>query len=300
METTASLVVETSESDTLPPRDAKRFLAGLKALAPIMEAVIANPGTFADGGTKAQAVGALLRASNEHLLPLAELVGADSPWAMSHVATVLNELVCHNWRTHGDADVSRSMELLTSLVGTRDFNAFVKGIGDLNWHRNIDSPLDAIIALKTTALGAARKLMASVDRFSFYQPDCSELVEKLLALSERLASSEDPHSNKVAPTIALNWRRSLLDRASDIVCAEYDRFANFNLQKMTELAASHPEKMEARKKELQRNFLSKVLPQIEKQAAMSFSTLVKSTNTYIQNIESVSQDTQGAKYALNS
>lgn len=282
--------------------DIKKRLSALKALQPILEAVIAKPGSAASDELKKKTVSELLLTSSKHLPQLTELVSAEGAWATAMTAHVLNGIVCTSWKNRNTSDISETLSLLTSLASTREFKSFSAEIGSLDWNHRINDPLDGISAMRITAMDASYKFIENVREFDFYQDDHSELIARLLKLTHQLAFSCEDDVRSIAPSAAIRFRQSLLNRASAIVSAEYERIAMFNKTRLAELKVSNPVKFDLAKAELKKGGIESVMAVIEKYSKSSFAALVAAADTYTEMLtqygvehSSVERDkTQGA------
>lgn len=270
--------------------EAKKRLNAFKALGPLLEAVIADPGTGASHESKSECVGRLLASTHKHLPEVAGLVGADSAWSVALVASLLNTMAKDSWRSRRSPEISEAIGLLREVAATRSFVTFSQEIGALDWNHQINDPLDGITAMRITALNASKRFIECVEKFDFMQEDKSEIISRLLALSHKLAFSVEDEVRNMSPHIAINWRRSLLDRASAIVGAEYDRIADFNLNKLESMLGNkETQRYENFKSKMAHDFDS-VLGVIEKYAQMSFATLLKSSNAYMDMLNKIDLD----------
>lgn len=274
--------------------DIKKRLSALKALQPIMESVIANPGSGASSEDKSRIVARLMASSHKHLPELTSLVSAEGPWATAMVASVLNGMVTNAWKKRSTSSIDDSMALLSEISKTPEFRSFSQEIGSLDWNRQINDPLDGISAMRLTAMNASQKFIDNIRVFDFLQEDHSELVGCLLKLSHKLAFSVENEVRKMPPYLAISYRQSMLDRASSIVSAEYDRIACFNKKRLEDMLQSADSiKYEATKASMKKGGMEGIMKIIERYATSSFGSLLAATDSYVEMLDQYgSQHTQ--------
>lgn len=279
--------------------DIKKRLSALKALQPILEAVIAKPGTASSDAMKKKVVSELLTTSGKHLPAMAELVSAEGPWATAMTAHILNGMVCDAWKNRDTSDISDSIQLLTAVAGMREFKSFSVEIGALDWNHRINDPLDGISAMRLTAMDASQRFIENVRQFDFYQEDHAELIARLLKLTHKLAFSGEDDVRSIAPSAAIGYRQSLLNRASAIVSAEYERIARFNKGRLNELMSTNVVKFEAAKNDLKKGGIETVMTVVEKYSQSSYAALIAAADSYAEMLAQYGNDQPNAEKDKN-
>ncbi|MDO8728563.1 MAG: hypothetical protein Q7K26_01580 [bacterium] len=279
--------------------DIKKRLSALKALQPILEAVIAKPGTASSDALKKKIVSELLTTSGKHLPAMAELVSAEGPWATAMTANILNGMVCDAWKNRNSSDISDSIALLTAVAGMREFKSFSVEIGALDWNHRINDPLDGISAMRLTAMDASQRFIDNVREFDFFQEDHAELIARLLKLTHKLAFSSEDDVRSIAPSAAIGYRQSLLNRASAIVSAEYERIARFNKGRLDDLASTNVAKFDAAKNDLKKGGIETVMTVVEKYSQSSYAALIAAADSYAEMLTQYGNDQPNAEKDKN-
>lgn len=234
-----SIAAAATQGTVMAPEKQKRVMAMVRMMAPVIDALIKNPGTAAAKTDRIEALTKIIDVCSTRAKEVIDAAGCQNlerqTWVQMQAFEMVARELATDWEKHGNIDETR-------VLCFDALKAATSGIEEhgLHWLENsgnitpIKNENDAVSRVRLSAIKAMAPLYSEIRVFSFWRDRIGQtainiLTRKLVEdISEIVAST----ANRFADQNGLEgdhrimlWQ-SLTNRAFEIAASEYRKLAN--------------------------------------------------------------------------
>lgn len=208
----------------------RRRLSALKALAPLMLALMKRPGYDAEDGELHAAV-QLLRAETERASKdLLGVLGGDDapPWLAGSAATIVAEAVAAEWTSGARVLDMSPYQPIWGHLAESEFTDYTVGLPDLGASKDGD------MMLRLSLLKAMSQVVATTRRSYLMRHEPEKLYPMLADAMLQVAKTNLPKlvDNETSEAARVMALQSLIGKCADVLCAHWDAVVRPTVQRL--------------------------------------------------------------------
>lgn len=247
------------EVDSLPVSP-KQVLSMVRAITPVIHAMIINPGSDARADIKAGAIISMVKSAHDSSAMLMKELMPDlskTPWARSEMFSFCTNIIAKEWLSSPEQNASSNIideafvsTIRESLTKTHaDSLAWMEKVGE---YPPIVSNSDAASRIRVSVMKASQPMVMEMNRFAFWQSEkikpsfISDCIEKIV----EVAAS---HANKIAdeysmtPEFRITLWQGDINRAFLFAIEEYKRKSTQAIESIESIDKSNTTLISAKK-----------------------------------------------------